>query len=374
MTSRERVKIAMNGGIPDRVPVFPVITDMHTTFHYGVPLWQTSVFPRLKYDLLEMAVREYGFDGFEAPMGPAADFGKFFVVKDEADKKYLYRGDEKLWELYDDNYPAPVQTGELPLVRTADEVKRMAFLKAEDYRASGCLDELERLRRRFGDDAYISGHAAGFTMNGLVSLRGSVQAMMDLYDDPDFVHEILDFLTAQAIETGKAVISAGMDCIYIGDAWSSCSLISPDLFREFCLPYYRRAVKEFRALGADVYLHICGNSAPLFEMMADTGVNAIEPLDPLGGVSVADAKRRVGSRVCLKGGVNTLAFLNGTVEEIAAETRFCLEQGMRGGAFLLGSGDDLPRQSKPENIRAMVETAHRYGKYGTESEEERSRR
>ena len=109
-------------------------------------------------------------------------------------------------------------------------------------------------------------------------------------------------------------------------------------------------------------------------MMADTGVNAIEPLDPLGGVSVADAKRRVGSRVCLKGGVNTLTFLNGTVEEIVAETRFCLEQGMRGGAFLLGSGDDLPRQSKPENIRAMVETAHRYGKYGTESEEERSRR
>ena len=47
MTGRERVKIAMNGGVPDRVPVFPVITDRQTTYRYGVPLWQTAALPRL---------------------------------------------------------------------------------------------------------------------------------------------------------------------------------------------------------------------------------------------------------------------------------------------------------------------------------------
>ena len=140
-------------------------------------------------------------------------------------------------------------------------------------------------------------------------------------------------------------------------------VISPDNFREFCLPCYQRAMKEFHRMGTDVYLHICGNSAPLFEMMADTGVNAIEPLDPLGGVSVADAKKRVGDRVCLKGGVNTLTFMNGTTEDVERETRAVLEQGMAGGEFLLGSGDDFPRESKPENIKTFVETAHKYGKY-----------
>ena len=98
-------------------------------------------------------------------------------------------------------------------------------------------------------------------------------------------------------------------------------------------------------------------------MMAETGVNCIEPLDPLGGVSVADAKKRVGGRVCLKGGVNTLTFVNGTPEEMEKETAEVLKQGMAGGGFLLGSGDDLPRESKPENIKIFVETAHRYGKY-----------
>ena len=367
MTNRQRVKIAINGGIPDRVPVFPVITDMHTTFRYGIPLWQTSVFPRLKYDLLEMAVREYGFDGFEAPVGPAFDYGKMFIVKDEGDKKYLYYAGKKVWELSGNNYPTPIAEPEMPLVKSIDDVKKLSYLKVKDYKDCGYLAELERLRKRFGEDAYISSHAAGFTMNGLVNMRGSVQAMMDIYDDPDFVNEILDFLTSQAIEIGKAIVEAGMDCIYIGDAWSSCSLISPAIFKEFCLPHYQRAVKEFKRLGADVYLHICGNSSPLFEMMADTGVNAIEPLDPLGGVSVADAKKRVGKRVCLKGGVNTLTFMNGTVEEIEAETIQCLKEGMAGGAFLLGSGDDLPRESKAENIKAMVETAHKYGRYTEET-------
>lgn len=363
MTGRERVKIAMNGGVPDRVPVFPVITDMHTTYRYGVPLWQTAAFPRLKFDLLEMAVWEYGFDGFEAPMGPPLMHGRSFCVKEENGRRYLYDGGVKSLELFEDNYPVPVSPPPLPAVNSVEDVKKLTYETVKDYKDNGWLYELERLKKRFGDDAYVSSHAAGFTMNGLVNMRGSAQAMYDLYDDPSLVREIMEFLTDQSIEIGKAIVEAGADGIYIGDAWSSCSVISPDIFREFCLPCYQRAAAEFRRLGADVYLHICGNSAPLFEMMAETGVNCIEPLDPLGGVSVADAKKRVGGRVCLKGGVNTLTFVNGTPEEMEKETAEVLKQGMAGGGFLLGSGDDLPRESKPENIKIFVETAHRYGKY-----------
>ena len=51
-------------------------------------------------------------------------------------------------------------------------------------------------------------------------------------------------------------------------------------------------------------------------MLADTGAHAVEPLDPLGGVSVADAKRRIGGRVALMGGVNTLTLAHGTPEEV----------------------------------------------------------
>ena len=64
-------------------------------------------------------------------------------------------------------------------------------------------------------------------------------------------------------------------------------------------------------------------------MMAESGVNAIEPLDPLGGVKVWDAKARIGNKVTLKGGVNTLTFVNGSVEEVIEETKKCLSEGRR---------------------------------------------
>ena len=81
-------------------------------------------------------------------------------------------------------------------------------------------------------------------------------------------------------------------------------------FKEFFLQYFKRFVTEMHARLKDkcpiMYLHVCGNSTRLFELMADTGVDCIEPLDPLGGVQVHDAKKRVGKRVALMGGVHNV--------------------------------------------------------------------
>jgi len=362
MNARQRVKTAMKGGIPDRVPVFPVITDMNYSQLYGAPLWMTHVLPRLKADLIEMAVREYGFDGFEFHLFGSHAPDKYEVAYAGGDK-ILKRGGKPWLKLYENSYPAEIEPQERPVFKDLKHVKSLTYTHAESFKSMGLLDEFERLRKRFGDDAYISCCTAGFTMNGLVHYRGSDQAFIDLYDEPELVHAIFEHLTAGSIESAKAAVSAGADGLYIGDAFSSCSVISPQIFKEFCLPYYQRFVKAIKPLGVDIYLHICGNASPILELMADTGVNAIEPLDPLGGVSVADAKKRVGNRVCLKGGVNTISLQDNTPEEVAEETKKVLREGMANGGFILGSGDDIPRFAKKENIRAMVETCHKFGKY-----------
>ena len=116
---------------------------------------------------------------------------------------------------------------------------------------------------------------------------------------------------------------------------------------------------DLHELGLQCYLHICGNASPILEHMADTGTDGIEPLDPLGGVSVADAKIRVGNRVCLKGGVNTLSFLE-SGDTVYRQAREILEAGAPGGGFVLGSGDDIPRDALPEAVLAMVKAASEY--------------
>jgi MtaA/CmuA family methyltransferase len=179
-------------------------------------------------------------------------------------------------------------------------------------------------------------------------------------DSPVLSGEIMDRGLENSIEHAEALVEAGVDCLYIGDPSSSASLISPDHFREFCLPRFKTFCdKLHRHEDLLIYIHICGNSEPLLEMMEDTGVDCVEPLDPLGGVDIADAKQRIGHRVCLMGGLDTVVLLNETPEKVYEEAFNCCEKGGKTG-YILAAGDMVPDFTPPENVKAMVRASREF--------------
>ena len=201
------------------------------------------------------------------------------------------------------------------------------------------------------------------SMNYLAAMRGTQQALLDLCDNPQFAKEIMEIGTQISIEKGIAFIKSGVDAIYIGDAFASSSIISPEQYKKFCFPLHCKATEVFHRYGVKVYLHICGNSSPILEMMADIGVDAIEPLASLGGVNLVDAKRRVGDRICLMGGLNTLTLLHGKPENVEREAKECIEKAGRGEGYILGAGDAIPPNSPLSNIKAIVKAGIKYGNY-----------
>ena len=91
-------------------------------------------------------------------------------------------------------------------------------------------------------------------------------------------------------------------------------------------------------------------------MMAESGVHCVEPLDPLGGVSVADAKKRIGKEVALMGGVNTVTLAGNSVDAVKAEAiEVCRDGGPDG--YILAAGDMVPPNSPIENLQALVDVA-----------------
>ena len=122
-------------------------------------------------------------------------------------------------------------------------------------------------------------------------------------------------------------------------------------------PRFRLFCTELHKLEVLIYLHICGNSNPILEMMADTGVDCVEPLDPLGGVDVGDAKRRIGKQVALMGGLNPLTLLRSSPEQVYEEATACCCAGGPDGGYILAAGDMVPDQTPQENIHAMVQAA-----------------
>jgi len=307
--------------------------------------------PTVIYDLVIRLVQQVGCDGLRLfvkpePMRVARDGDELIVLDRETGDRIGRIDTHGGGALVPDRKPAPVESLEeyrarLELLRSEFTDEKMALLR--DARA--------RI-----PDLFVASAPGGITMNTYTALRGREQAMVDFYERPDFVHAAMDMQADTMIERAERLLKTGIDCLYIGDPAASASLISPRHFERFCLPGYQKFCRHFRDDGVLIYIHICGNSRPILEMMADAGADVVEPLDPLGGVEVADAKRRIGQRVALMGGLNTLTLASGTPDEVRAEAiRKCREGGPHG--YILAAGDMVPPNTPLENLQVMVDVA-----------------
>ena len=348
----------MSNGMPDRVPAVPQLCLPHAIRMLGLDYEETILQsirqPSLANELDFECAKRYGFDGLRVWMDP----DPLDVVR--VDGKWYGRDLQTGQRLgvVDFEGGGGILPPEEPTLHTPEDVDRIEVVSAEKILASGRLDSLKKIIREAGDDLFVSTMPGSFTLDYLTVVRGKVQALMDLMDRPDFCHAMMEKALAVTIERALAATALGVDAFYIGDAYGG--VISPGQFREFCVPYIKRFAQAIKGKGPLVYHHVCGNSRFILEAMADTGVDCIEPLDPLGGVEVIDAKRRVGERVALMGGVSTIKLAHGTLQEVIDDCRRCLAEGAPGGGYILASGDMLPTETSPEKVRAMVEAARNY--------------
>jgi MtaA/CmuA family methyltransferase len=362
MNSRELMAAAMRREPAERIPTMPQIWFDQALRVYaeadGARDWTESLArcieaPELIYDYVIRIVQDTGCDGLRLFVLPdpmrVVRLGDDLIVVDRETDDRIGRIDVMGGAAFVPDRPAP------PVASLREARVRL------DALAKGVTDEkIEALRhaRARVPDRFVASAPGGITVNTYMNLRGSAQAMADFVERPDFVAAVFDMQVEAMIRRSEALLAAGIDTLYIGDAAASASVISPKHFARFCLPAYRKFCDHFKHTGILIYIHVCGNSNPILEMLADTGAHAVEPLDPLGGVSVADAKRRIGGRVALMGGVSTLALAHGTPEEITAEAiRTCWEGGPVG--YILAAGDMVPPVTSLANLQAMVDVARK---------------
>lgn len=357
MNTVERVRTAMRGGKPDRVPFLPQICVPHAVRVLGLPFEKTLLEvvrdPLLMNKLTFECVKFYGVDGLRAWLPPdpldVTLVGEHWHGLDPKTGAVLGRVDFQ--------GGGGVLPSEEPTLETMEDIDAIAVPSVEDIKTSGKLAGIKAILDEAGNDYFVISCPGAFTVEEITFVRGKMQALLDLYDRPEFCHALLEKSYAAAINQAKALIDLGIHGLMIADTFGG--VVHPEHFKEFCQAYWTRWVKEIRAYNADViiYLHICGHSSHLFELMADTGVDCIEPLDNLGGVSVADAKTRVGRRVGLMGGMNTCTLARGTLDDVIADATRCLSEGAPHGGYTLASGDMLPTETSVEKVRTLLEMA-----------------
>lgn len=361
MTGKERMLAAILREKPDRLPV---------TVHQ----WQP-------YHL-----REYmgGVDQLEAYLACGLDvsFNLWDAWKMRKTGDWVVKADslgEKQGELYT-RYTANTPDGDLTWVKAQnpqttyhsefpvkDERDLEIFLK---YYPGTTVDrdEIKRAYERTGDHGITRGLFSMYAQAGpwqdFCEIVGTEEAIYWAMDEPDQVHHALDVITTQKVQhIEREMQNLPLDLIECGGGAASSTVISPSMFKEFCIPYDRRINEALHASGYKAVYHTCGGMMALLDLIPENLTDASETLSPPGvGGDIkpedrALVKAKLGSKVGLIGGIDQSNLLEqGTAEEIRAEVEHCFETFGAGGGYIC-SGCDHFFNAPVENLKALADAA-----------------
>jgi len=381
MTSRERMRVAMRLGQPDRVPVMCQLAIGHYFLHAGVDpheIWYSS---EGFGEALIRLQRRYGFDGILVNL-PGRDpawrrhvraiepHGEGTVIRWDNGWSTVFPPDDLPWVRREDG------SRFRPLFRDIDPDRlfyvephgilgprhpfQPGFDPAPDREFPPWQEDTIRYVRERAPDVSVHGEVfSPFTQ--LFELCDYPSVLTALITDPNRVRACLERLTEGTIVLARAHADAGADAVLISSAFAGAGFISPAHYRDFVLPHEKAVVEAVRALhDIPVYTHTCGAIGDRLELMMATLTNGIDTLDPppLGTVELADARRRTLGRVFLKGNVDPVnTVLRGTPADVRAAARACLHAAGAAGGYILSTACAVPPAAPPENVLALADCA-----------------
>ncbi len=328
MTSRERVFAMIAGTAPDCLPLMP-ITMMFAADRIGRKYFDYVTDHRVMVEAQLRTAEEFDLDHVSCISDPAREAG-------DCGAKVQF---------FPDQPPALVEEEALLADKTV-----LVRLKQPDPLGGGRMHDRVRaaavFKERVAGQRVVEGWIDGPCALG-ADLRGINTLMLDFYDDPAFVHDLLAFVTQIGIRFAAAQIQAGADLIGLGDA--AASLVGPAIYEEFVWPRERQLVDAIHQKGIPVRLHICGNTRPLLGKIGELGCEIVD-LDYLAPVD--EARAQMGPRQILLGNIDPVRVVrNGTVGQVQAALAECHRQA--GSRFIVGAGCEIPRDTPPAQMHAL---------------------
>ncbi len=190
--------------------------------------------------------------------------------------------------------------------------------------------------------------------------------MCAMLTQPNYIAKLIDLTIDTFLEFAQKAYDRGCRIAFTGDdyAHNTAPLVSPALFEALFYPRLKRVMAGYHQIGLLVIKHSDGNIAPLLDMIMDTDIDCIDPIDPMGGLSISQMKRDYGDRFALKGNVACAGCLStGTVNDVVVETKQCLIDGMGSTGYICSSSNSVLSSVKPENYKAMLDTIKEFGIY-----------
>lgn len=328
MNPKERIYSVLDGKQPDRIPNLNIVMQ-YAAKEIGCSYSEFISDYRLLSQGNFVCAEKYGIDALCAisdPMREGTDLGMPVIFPE-------------------DGVPYPVG----PYVCCSADMNKLHLVKPEDgRRMSDRVNACALLKEKSAGEYPVIGWVEGCFAQ-FADLRGVNEFLMDLYDQPEFVRELLDFILEQEILFAKAQISAGADIIGVGDAIASVA--GPNFYRELAGPYEEKLLRAIKGAGAKTKLHICGNTRPFLQYMPFDVIDIVD-LDWM--VPLDEADDIFAGRIVINGNYDPVGVvMQGDAALIEESVKSCAASVKH--AYISSAGCEIPRDTPESNLLKIKE-------------------
>ncbi|MEM2103724.1 MAG: uroporphyrinogen decarboxylase family protein [Candidatus Bathyarchaeia archaeon] len=194
------------------------------------------------------------------------------------------------------------------------------------------------------------------------TLRGTKGIMLDMYRRPDKLHQAMEAFTPLMIKMGVSAAKAnGNPIVFMPLHKGADGFISNRQFETFYWPTLKKVIMGLVSEGCVPFLYAEGSYDSRLELIK----NDLPKGKTMWGfdqTDMAKAKEIIGDVACISGNVPSSLLTVGNPHEVTNYVKKLIEICSEGGGFVIMNGAVID-EAKPENVKAMIEAAKKFGKY-----------
>lgn len=374
MTAKDRVKAAIERKTSDKVSLGLYAVDHDTiskvigrpTYVRNKPEFRRAVFfegrrdevvERMKQDVVDFYKKIDCVDLLtlkEARCTPPKGFKPEKPVR-KIDEN-TYEDKEGIWRLQPDHNDLMLERN-----KSKSELKTYSENEFEDRTPPtapvdpSCFEVSDHFIANFKDDRYILGNSGGIT--AVTLLNGTENGLMTMILQPDVIKACNKQKVFKQSWRDKCFIRPGVDGVMIEQdmAGTNAPLISPEMFKELCFPYYKERIENIKKHVPNVILHNCGNNLPIMDMLIEGGIDCYESIQTTSVMDLGMLLKEYGDRISMWGAVPLEVLMTGSRDDTKKVVQKCFEDAKGFNGFILGPSHSIAFGTKYENFMTMLD-------------------
>ena len=341
--SLERVRAVINGGTPDRTPIYELLRNDAVLSHFAGEELTIANGPELVYRAYEPAVDA------TRPMvrTPAAE--ETMTLADGREQRN-YR-----WTTWVEHVHYADSTAYAAAKRAELDAFDPAWGADDQQQMDTIIAEIAEHKRKLGEVFFFPG---GMCV-GLMGIMGEVgleEFSYYLADCDGIIDELMERNTVCAVRWIEHLpANHGIEAVFSGDdiAYKAGPMLSPMWFREHYFGKLARVCEAYHARGIKVLFHSDGDLNPILDGLVEAGIDGLNPIEVLANMDVGDIHRRYPN-LFMTGAIDVSQLLPyGTPGEVKDAVRRTIDAAE--GRIMIGSSTELNDEVPLENYLALRE-------------------